>query len=101
MPLMKGFAIASALYAAACMKGNRGRPVRSNCFDWLTVNQCARRFEAQSMLGPIPFYRLFNALLITLLIMHIYWFGLIVRIAWRVITKGSPDDVRESDSDED
>ena len=60
-----------------------------------------RRFEAQSILGPIPFYRLFNGLLITLLIMHIYWFALIVRIAWRVVTKGNADDVRESDSDED
>ena len=60
-----------------------------------------RRFEAQAILGPIPFYRLFNGLLITLLIMHIYWFALIVRIAWRVVTKGNADDVRESDSDED
>ena len=60
-----------------------------------------RRFEAQTIIGPVPYYRVFNGLLLTLLVMHIYWFALILRIAWRVVTKGNAEDVRESDSDED
>lgn len=49
----------------------------------------------------IPFYFVFNGLLILLLIMHCYWFALIVRIAYRTVVSGSIDDVRENDSDED
>ena len=66
-----------------------------------TLPCCASRFEAPAILGRVPFYRVFNGLLIVLLVMHIYWFALIVRIAWRVVTKGNAEDVRESDSDED
>lgn len=60
------------------------------------------RYEVTEVLGyVIPFYHVFNALLILLLIMHCYWFALIVRIAYRTVVSGSIDDVRENDSDED
>ena len=62
---------------------------------------CAlRRFESTKVLGfVIPLYHVFNGLLILLLVMHIYWFALIVRIAYRTVVSGHIDDSREVDSD--
>lgn len=61
-----------------------------------------RRFESTEVLGfIIPLYHVFNGLLILLLIMHCYWFALIVRIAYRTVVSGHIDDVRENDSDSD
>ena len=54
------------------------------------------------MLGHrVPYYNVFNGLLLALLVMHIYWFALIARIAYRTVVTGSTDDVREGDSDDD
>jgi len=45
----------------------------------------------------MPFHFGFNAALMSLQVMHIYWFFLIIRAAIRTLTKGHVDDVREKD----
>lgn len=57
--------------------------------------------ESTAILGQqVPLYNLFNGMLITLVVLHIYWFGLIVRIAYRALATGAANDIRE-DSDDD
>lgn len=49
-----------------------------------------------------PHYSILNFLLIVLLVLHVYWSYLILRIIYRQLHTGRPDDIREdSDSDED
>lgn len=53
--------------------------------------------EHQAILGHrIPYYYPLNALLLALVAMHIYWFGLIIKVAIGAI-KGDAKDVREDD----
>eukprot|EP00887_Chlorella_sp_A99_P006762 scaffold3.g6762.t1 len=53
-------------------------------------------FEGPEVMGaPPPLHRLFAGLLLLLLAMHVYWFGLILRIAARKATSGMVQDVRE------
>ena len=54
-------------------------------------------------MGPFPAYYLFNVLLYILQVMHLIWFYMIVRIAYKAITVGTvdKDDRSESDFDED
>ncbi len=60
-----------------------------------------RSVQSTEVLGkPVPYYYLFNGLLSLLVVMHVYWFTLIAKIAWRALATGAPDDIRE-DSDED
>lgn len=57
--------------------------------------------ESTAILGQrVPLYHLFNGMLMTLEALHIYWFGLIARIAYRALATGAPSDIRE-DSDDD
>ncbi|KAH7420591.1 hypothetical protein KP509_13G013600 [Ceratopteris richardii] len=52
--------------------------------------------------GPISYY-IFNSLLISLLVMHIYWWVLVIRMVIRLIQAGGQvgDDVRSDEEDED
>ena len=55
-------------------------------------------FEVKRVLGYKPFlYPTFNALLVLLLLLHVYWFAMICKIAYSKITTGKIDDVREED----
>lgn len=57
--------------------------------------------ESTAILGRrVPYYHLFNGMLLTLVALHVYWFGLIARIAYDALSTGAPSDIRE-DSDED
>lgn len=57
--------------------------------------------ESTVILGQrVPYYHFFNGMLITLVVLHVYWFGLIVRIAYRALATGAAKDIRE-DSDDD
>ena len=51
------------------------------------------------MLGYKPrLYTLFNALLVTLVVLHIYWFAIICNIALQKVLQGKEmADVREAD----
>jgi len=56
-------------------------------------------FESQQALGfRPPFHALLNCLLCVLYVFHVYWFCLIVRIAFKKLTTGRLQDVRESES---
>lgn len=46
-----------------------------------------------------PHYLLMNALLLALYAIHLYWFCLILRIAWIKLTTGQAKDIREDDDD--
>ncbi|KAF8058828.1 ASC1-like protein 3 [Scenedesmus sp. PABB004] len=57
-------------------------------------------FELPAVLGggPAPAWlRAFNALLLGLLLLHCYWFGLILRVVWLTLATGAASDVREDD----
>ncbi|XP_063591038.1 ceramide synthase 6-like isoform X2 [Penaeus indicus] len=52
--------------------------------------------EAPTILPMFPAYYIFNSLLIALLLLHIYWTYLILRIIATTITKGNIEDNRSS-----
>jgi hypothetical protein len=52
-------------------------------------------------MGPFPAYYLFNILLYVLQVMHLIWFYMIVRIAYKAITVGTVDKDDRSESDYD
>lgn len=58
-------------------------------------------FEVQDALGfKPPFHTLLNCLLVFMYMIHIYWFMLIMRVAYKKLTTGHLKDVRESPHDE-
>ena len=50
------------------------------------------------MLGLFGCFYLFNALLIILQILHIFWFGMILRMVWDFLSKGQVMEERHNDS---
>ena len=56
-------------------------------------------FEVEAVLGFKPqLYSLFNGLLVTLVVLHIYWFAIICNIALQKVLQGKDmADVREAD----
>ncbi|KAJ9530728.1 hypothetical protein QJQ45_014883 [Haematococcus lacustris] len=58
-------------------------------------------WEVWQLLGyRPPYHGMLNAMLVALFCIHIYWFGLILRIAYRKLTTGQGRDIREAaDSD--
>eukprot|EP00270_Netrium_digitus_P007382 TRINITY_DN2151_c0_g1_i1.p1 TRINITY_DN2151_c0_g1~~TRINITY_DN2151_c0_g1_i1.p1 ORF type:complete len:330 (+),score=28.71 TRINITY_DN2151_c0_g1_i1:79-990(+) len=73
------------------------RIIYSACYEVLHIVD--KRLHPVS--GPFVYY-LFNSLLITLLIMHIYWWLLILRVIWKqVAALGVVEDVRSDDEDDD
>lgn len=70
--------------------------IRSTSFEVLQVlDKSAHERE-----GPFLYY-VFNTLLIMLLVMHVYWFVLILRVILKqLLASGQVDDVRSDDEDE-
>ena len=57
-------------------------------------------WEVLEVLGfPPPCYRLINTLFCLLYCIHVYWFFLILRVAWRMRDTGKAEDVREQDEE--
>ncbi|WIA39479.1 hypothetical protein OEZ86_005577 [Tetradesmus obliquus] len=55
-------------------------------------------YELPSILGgKTNSYYMFNGLLLMLLVLHCYWFTLILRVVWVTLTTGQTQDVREDD----
>lgn len=56
-------------------------------------------FEVEAVLGYKPrLYAVFNTLLVTLVMLHIYWFAIICNIALQKVLQGKEmADVREAD----
>ncbi|PNH11393.1 ASC1-like protein 1 [Tetrabaena socialis] len=55
-------------------------------------------YDSVAVLGYTPpNYGLLNALLCVLYCFHIYWFGLILRVAYLTIAKGKGEDIREKE----
>eukprot|EP00201_Polytomella_parva_P017192 CAMPEP_0175059570 /NCGR_PEP_ID=MMETSP0052_2-20121109/12505_1 /TAXON_ID=51329 ORGANISM="Polytomella parva, Strain SAG 63-3" /NCGR_SAMPLE_ID=MMETSP0052_2 /ASSEMBLY_ACC=CAM_ASM_000194 /LENGTH=221 /DNA_ID=CAMNT_0016325133 /DNA_START=517 /DNA_END=1182 /DNA_ORIENTATION=- len=58
-------------------------------------------FEIQEVLGMKPqCYWLINGLFVVLFLMHVYWFGLILRTVYTTLRSGRTHDVREKKDDE-
>jgi len=53
--------------------------------------------ESLQHLGNVVSYYSFSALLCTLVVLHVYWFWLILRVAVKKLVTGKVDDVREED----
>ena len=53
-------------------------------------------FEAPTIVPMFPAYYIFNGLLCTLLVLHVYWTYLILRIIATTLTKGNVEDNRSS-----
>ncbi len=71
---------------------------------YIFPTRCIRSslLESWQILGfRPPCHGLLNGLLMALYCIHIYWFSLILRIAWRKLTTGKGHDLREDDDDDD
>lgn len=57
--------------------------------------------DSRRVLGYTPpHYWLLNGLLCALCVIHVYWFGLILRVLWMTVTAGQAKDIREDDDDD-
>ncbi|GIL71788.1 hypothetical protein Vretimale_774 [Volvox reticuliferus] len=55
-------------------------------------------FDSVRVLGYTPpHYNLLNSLLCVLCCFHVYWFGLILRVAYMTLRKGQGEDIREKE----
>ncbi|MEW5308392.1 MAG: hypothetical protein WDW38_000358 [Sanguina aurantia] len=65
--------------------------IRSTLFEPILLVVVPYKIEAS------PHYQIFNALLLVLLVLHIYWSWLIFKVLHRSLTQGEVADVREED----
>eukprot|EP00455_Lapot_gusevi_P026861 TRINITY_DN2834_c0_g7_i1.p1 TRINITY_DN2834_c0_g7~~TRINITY_DN2834_c0_g7_i1.p1 ORF type:complete len:368 (-),score=94.98 TRINITY_DN2834_c0_g7_i1:52-1155(-) len=57
-------------------------------------------YEGEQIIGPFLSHKLFVSWLLALLVLHVYWFGLIVRVIYnKIILNREVDDVREDDDE--
>ncbi|XP_062609791.1 ceramide synthase 5-like isoform X1 [Saccostrea cucullata] len=59
-------------------------------------------YECKQVVGGFPSLYLFNGVLVILLVLHAYWFSLIVTVAYTVLSKQGEEvtDIRSSDEEE-
>ena len=56
-----------------------------------------RRWESEKVIGHFPMFgRGLVALLALLVVIHVYWFSIIVQIAYKKVMTGVGEDVRET-----
>ncbi len=58
-------------------------------------------YEGPEILGVYPAYQIFNYFLYVLQVMHIVWFYMILRVAYKAIVLGKVDKDDRSESDDD
>jgi len=73
---------------------------RMSIFPFKIIYSVMFEIPMEVPIDVVPLYYVFNALLCVLQLMHIYWFFLIVRTAYRVTMYGNSDDVREDEKDD-
>lgn len=74
--------------------------LRLVCFPLFVIRSSL--WEAPRLTGVDPaVLQGLNGLLLVLLLLHCYWFSLILRVVWITLTTGSATDVRESDDSDD
>ena len=62
---------------------------------------CVTPTQSKEVLGfAPPAYTLINCGLVLLYCINLYWFGLILRIAWAKVTTGQTRDIREDEDEE-
>jgi ceramide synthetase len=72
--------------------------LRLVCYPLLVIR--STMFEFPKVIDvSLSVYYMFNALLCMLLVLHVYWFSLILRIVHVTLTSGGAHDVREDDDD--
>jgi hypothetical protein len=72
--------------------------LRLLCYPLLVIR--STMFEFPKVIDvSVSVYYMFNALLCMLLVLHVYWFSLILRIVYMTLTTGGAHDVREEDDD--
>lgn len=70
--------------------------LRLFCFPYFIISSTLT--EVINVLGyKPPYYYLLNILLSLLFVIHIYWYTLILRIAYIKVTTGKGHDIREDD----
>jgi len=70
--------------------------LRLVCFPLLVIRSTL--FELPKAIDlQTSMYYMFNGLLCMLLVLHWYWFSLILRVVWLTLTTGDAQDVREDD----
>lgn len=72
--------------------------LRLVCYPLLVIRSTLFEFPKVIDTSATVYY-MFNALLCMLLVLHVYWFTLILRIVWIALATGSSRDVREDDDD--
>lgn len=61
--------------------------------------RCSTSIEAPKILPMFPAYYIFNSLLILLLVLHMFWTYLILKIAYKALNAGQMEgDIRSSSS---
>lgn len=73
--------------------------LRLICYPLLVIRSTLFEYPKVIDVTPSTYY-MFNALLCMLLVLHVYWFSLILRIVWLTLTTGNANDVREDDDDD-
>jgi ceramide synthetase len=70
--------------------------LRLICFPLMVIRSTL--YELPGVLdGKPPMFYMFNGLLLLLLMLHCYWFTLIMRVVYVTLTTGQTQDVREDD----
>lgn len=73
--------------------------LRLVCYPLLVIRSTMFEFPKVIDASKATYY-VFNALLCMLLVLHVYWFSLILRVVWIQLTTGTSHDVREDDEDD-
>lgn len=69
---------------------------------WLLINFClfSTSIDAPKVVPMFPGYYIFNSLLLVLLVLHVFWTYLILRIVYNSLIAGQMDgDIRSSSDD--